>query len=286
MALTSRRPAGQRGNGPGEFQGISGSLAGAPATRSWCSDLFARRLTSSPTPGSSAGPLRWAARQVSPSRRVGDSLRHSRPGLFADGRVLAMRAGFSGQRREPGRLSRLGRLRPVHRRGRRPRHRGSILRVSRWTQVTMSFGDRTFNAPSPVPLGRNTIVARPRAPVHRREERRLGNRRAFRFEDTCSGSFGSRSLPVPITAENQTAHRRRRGGDRGPADAAIDATPDQAADDRPGEGDVYPKTFPFIASVLPASDGTLWVYEQGTPGDERSGSSPCFDSDRRFPRAG
>jgi hypothetical protein len=76
--------------------------------------------------------------------------------------------------------------------------------------------------------------------------------------------------PRPITPEDQTAHRRvtRQAIEDQPMLRGMPPQIKQQMFDRV-EKAIYPKQFPFIVSIAEASDGSIWVYEQATPGDER-----------------
>lgn len=258
--------AGQRGNGPGEYQGFGGLWLGT-GDSVLVSDLIARRLTILSDSGKLGRSFSLGGQAGVPMPQGGRFSFALPAGTFRDGHLLAMQQGFRVNDATPG-AYRDSADYLVYTSG------GVVLdTVGRFPgiemeQMTMTFGGRTFSAPSPVPLGKNTIaaVAGDRFVVAKND--------AWEMEVRSASGQLQRIVrlhvnPRPITADDQTAHRKvtLQAMEDQPMLRSMPSQIKQQMNDRVNHA-VYPKTFPFIAGILPATDGSLWVYEQATPGDE------------------
>jgi hypothetical protein len=259
--------AGAKGSGPGEYQAVAG-LYRFPGDSVLVSDFLQRRLTVLSDSGqlgrsfSLGGETGFAMPQ-------GGRVSFAMPaGAFPDGRVLAFAQSFrvndatTGAYRDSADyivyspsgalLDTLGRFPGIE-----------------MEQVTMTMGNQSFSAPSPVPLGKTTALA-----VLDNEVLFTMNR-AWEIEQRTADGRLTRIIrldvaPRPVSSEDEAAHRdvMRQAVEDQPM---LRGMPDQIKKqmyDRVNNA-TYPKTFPFIVSIERGGDGTIWVYEQGKPGDER-----------------
>ncbi|HET9514187.1 MAG TPA: hypothetical protein VFO95_09665, partial [Gemmatimonadales bacterium] len=136
-------------------------------------------------------------------------------------------------------------------------------------QIPITFGPQSFKAPSPVPLGRNTMVAIQDDRVI------LGTNDSWELQVRGQDGTLRRLIrvaqePRPISPEQVTTHRQesRKLIENQPMMRNVPEQVRKQFYDRIEQAK-YPETFPFIEGILAANDGTLWVHEQGDPGDER-----------------
>ncbi len=259
--------AGQRGNGPGEFQGIGG-LFSLPGDSVLVSDLIQRRLTVLSDSGKlgRAFSLGGEAGMNMPS---GGRFSWAMPaGTFSDGRAMAFSQSFRINDANPG-AYRDSADYVVYSSG-----GVAIDTVGRFPgiemeQVPYTFGGQTFNAPTPVALGKTTALA------IARDRLLIAKNEAWEIEDhsidgTLVRLIRLRMDPRSITPEDEAANRQvsREFVENQPMLRSMPPQIKQQMLDRV-EKAPYPRTLPFIASLQAAPDGTLWVYEQARPGDEQ-----------------
>lgn len=260
--------AGQRGSGPGEYQGIGGLWVSA-GDSVLVSDLMQRRLTVISDSGGFGRTFALGG-EAGVMMPQGGRVSFALPtGAFADGRVLALSQAFRVNDARQG-AYRDSADYIVYAPG------GAVAdTVGRFPgiemeQMTMSFAGRSFNAPSPVPLGRNTIaaVARDHFLVAKNDAWEIEVRAA---DGTLRRLIRLDSPPREITETDKAAHRQAQK-DAIEDQPMLRGMPAQLKDQMMSrvENASYPKTFPFIVSILTAPDGTIWVHEQGTPGNETS----------------
>jgi len=258
---------GGKGNGPGEFQGIGGIW---PTTGDsiLVPDFFLRRLSMLSDSGQ-LGRTFSLGGQAGMTLPTGGRFSFAIPaGVLSDGRVMAFEQAFRIDNATPGAyrdsadyvmyssagvvLDTVGRFPGVE-----------------MTQVAMRFSGRTFNAPSPVPLGKTTPATPAGSGFY------LAKNDAWEIEQHSASGELQRLIrlavtPRPVTPEDIAKHRRvtLEAIDDQPMLRSMPPQIKQQMVDHV-EKATYPATFPFIASITRGSDGTLWVYEQATPGDER-----------------
>jgi len=259
--------AGRRGNGPGEFQGIAGMWR-TNGDSILISDVFLRRLTLLSDSGA-LGRTFSLGGVAGVTLPQGGRVNFGIPaGPLSDGRIMAFEQAYRldnavlGVYRDSANYilySSAGTV--VDTLGRFP---GPEME-----QVTMTFGDRSFNAPSPVPLGKTTVGT----PAGGRFF--VAMNEAWEIEvHSASGALQRiirlAASPRPITAEDQAAHRRvtREAIEDQPMLRGMPPQIKQQMFDRVDKA-TYPKQFPFIVSITNATDGSIWVYEQATPGVEQ-----------------
>jgi hypothetical protein len=265
---THLKSSGARGSGPGEYQGIGGFwlLSGDSVL---VLDLFVRRLTVLDDSGKVGRTFSLGGETGFNVPGEGGRMSFAMPlGVFGNGSVLGVMQSFSlsDQRQGAFRDSVT-----YIRYGRDGSARDTVGRVPgmQMETVAMTFGPQSFSAPSPVPLGKNTIVAVAGSGFL------LAKNDAWEIElHDSAGSLQRlirvRQEPRRISPEQVTAHReqtRRQMEDQ----PMMRNVPDQIRKQITARIDQasYPDVFPYIEAMLPAADGMLWVHEQGNPGDER-----------------
>jgi hypothetical protein len=148
-------------------------------------------------------------------------------------------------------------------------------------QMTLTFGGRSFPSPSPVPLGRMTVVAARGAAVF------VATNQTWEIEE--HGTDGSlvriirlAVTPVAITEADIETHREEQLElvEGLPELRAVPSDLKKQITDRM-KTTKYPATLPFIAGMLTGSDGSLWVQEVVRPGEPRQ-QYAVFDSTGGF----
>ena len=265
---THLRTTGTRGSGPGEFQGIMGFYP-VPGDSVMVMDLMVRRLTVLDDSGNVGRTFSLGGETGAPTPGEGGRMSMSIPaGVFSDGTILGVLMPFRMNDERKGayrdsmtyiRYGPDGGARDTL--GRQP---GLEME-----QVTMTFGQQRFSAPTPVPLGKNTIAAVEAAQVLVA----MNDRWEVQVYDQAGALkrlIRVAQAPRPITPEQVAAHRAwtKEQMENQPM---VRGLPDQfrkQMTDRIDQAS-YPSQFPFIEAILPGGDGTIWVQEQGDPGDER-----------------
>lgn len=258
---------GRQGTGPGEYQAIAGLWLGANDSL-LVADVAAQRLTILDDQGELARSFSLGGRsgfQVPTNGRMSIAFP---VGWFADGSVLGMEQGF---RINDGREGRYRDTVTLVRYGPDGAAGDTIARAPgvEMEQIPLTFGGRTTAAPSPVPLGRSTVVAVAGDRAY------LGENDAWRIE--VRGADGrlrrivrTDARPTPVTPADQEADRQQRL-------EQLSATPQFRS--LPAEIKTqfearirnarYPETLPFLGAMLPAADGNLWIEEVVGPSQEQ-----------------
>jgi hypothetical protein len=259
--------SGGKGSGPGEYQGLGG-MWHFPGDSVVVSDIMLRRLTVLSDSGqigrsfSLGGEAGFAMPQ-------GGRFSFAMPGgTLPDGRVLAVAQAFRVGDARTGAYRDSADYIVYSNTGSAPDTIGRFPAIE-MEQVTMTMGNQSFSAPSPVPLGKTTPTAL------------VGNDLFISMNDAWEieqrGADGTleriirlNAPPRPVSADAEAAHREvmRQAIEDQPMLRGMPAQIKQQMFDRVDKA-VYPGTFPFIVSIESGGDGTTWVYEQGDPGDER-----------------
>ena len=258
---------GNRGSGPGEYQGIGG-LWRLPGDSVLVSDLILRRLTVLSDSGK-LGRIFSLGGEAGIAMPQGGRFSFALPaGTLPDGRILAFAQGFRIDGAPTG-VYRDSADYIIY------SSTGTALdTIARFPgiemeQVTMTMGTQSFSAPSPVPLGKTN----PGAIVH--DDFLITTNEAWEIEQHAADGKLERIIrlnvaPRPISPEDVSAHRKvmlQAIEDQPMLRGMPDQIKQQMVDRV--EKATYPKTFPFIVGIDAGADGTIWVYEQGKPGMEQ-----------------
>ena len=259
-----QRSTGRAGSGPGEFQNMTGIWLG-PGDSLMVLDVMVRRLSVMDKDGafSRALSLGGAGGGFVP---VDGKVDFAIPvAWLKDGSMLGMSQSFTvGQARSGVYRDSV----TVIHYGPDGAARDTVGRFpgTETEQVPLSMAGRSFPAPLPVPLGRQTVGA-----AHGdRYYVALNNS----WEIEVRGADGAlkqliraRVTPVPITEADQAAHRKEQAElmmgvpmMRNMPEALktqLTAHIDQAK---------YPATLPYFAGLLVDEDGNLWAQEVPKPG--------------------
>ena len=257
---------GGKGSGPGEYQGIAG-LYRLPGDSVMVSDFFLRRSTVLSDSGR-LGRMFSLGGQAGMAMPQGGRVSFGLPaGTFPDGRVLAFAQSFRVNDPTPGAYRDSADYIVYSSSGAVVDTIGRFPGIE-MEQVTMTMGNQTFNAPSPVPLGKTTAVAilKDDVLITMNDAWEIEQRSA---DGTLRRVIRLRVTPRPVSPEDQAAHREvtRQAVEDQPM---LRGMPDQIKKqmmDRVNNA-TYPKTFPFIVGMDAGGDGNIWVFEQGAPGNE------------------
>jgi hypothetical protein len=259
---------GRPGAGPGEFQ-MLGGLWRSAGDSLLAADMMLQRLAVISPAGTFVRNFSLGGQSGLPMPTGGQFGFAIPVGRLADGSVIGMRMSFRVQ--GSGSESSYRDTVALVRYGPDGVARDTVGRFPgvEMTQTPLTFGGQTVSTPSPVPLGRQTVVG-------------VGEDRVFvamnlGWEVEVRSPAGTLErlirLPspaVPITEAEIAIHRKEQI-------ALLEATPQMRAVP-PAIKDQfltrvnnakYPATLPFIAGLFPVSDGTLWVEEVTRPGAER-----------------
>jgi hypothetical protein len=258
---------GRAGAGPGEFQSITGLWRG-PGDSLLVSDMMLQRLTVlDPAAGFVRSFSLGGQSGFAPSQRgqVGMAFPQGR---LADGTVIGMRMAFGiNDQREGNVRDTIALIRY----GADGAAKDTLAKFPgiEMTQMAMTFGNQTVNAPTPVPLGRNTIfgVAADRFFVATNERWEVEARNP---DGSLQRLIRVASEPTPVTEAAIAAHRLEQieQMEGAPQFRSIPEQFKKQFVDRINTAK-YPPTMPWIAGLFPVSDGSLWVEEQIVPGNEQ-----------------
>jgi hypothetical protein len=273
------RTTGRTGGGPGEYQNIAGILLG-PGDSLLVLEPVARRLSvldhdANFVRAISLGGQGGQFVPINGKLEVAMAV-----GWLADGSVVGLSQAFAinSPRQGPYRDS----LTAI-RYGPDGAVRDTLGRIPgiEMEQITMTMGAQSFSAPTPVPLGKQTVTA-------------VGANRIYvaqnnSWEIEIRGADGTLHslLRSPIQASRLTpadiaAHRKEQL-------AAIEAQPmmrnvpeaiKQQITSRVEQAK-YPETMPFFAALLVDPEGNLWAQES-TPPAEKSQRFAVVDSTGRL----
>lgn len=259
--------SGRPGSGPGEFQGLTGLWRG-PADSILAGDMMLMRMTMlGPTGGFVRTFTLGGQGGITPPANGQFGLAIP-VGRMADGSVVGMRVSFNLQQQTQGnyrdsmvvlRYAPDGLVRDTV---------AKVLGVE-MTQVSMTFDGQTMATPSPVPLGRQTVIGV--------GDDRLYFAQNIRWEVEVRSPGGSLERLIrldspdrPIGEAEIAAHKQEQI-DLLESLPQMRGVPQQMKDQffaRVNEAK-YPATLPWIAGLFPVSDGNLWVEEVIRPGEER-----------------
>ncbi len=258
---------GRQGTGPGEYQSMTGMWLGSNDSL-LIADVASQRLTILDGRGELARTFSLggvSGIQVPTGGRM--SLAFP-TGWFSDGSVLGMQMGFrindqrEGAYRDTVTLVRYGSDGAT---------RDTVTQMPgvEMEQLPLTIGNRTVATPNPVPLGKTPVMA------VAGERVLVSDNDAWRVEVRGPDGVLHRVIrvdakPQPITDADKTAHRKQQL-DQVAATPQLRALPAQLQEQFKSriENAKYPETLPFLGSIVPAADGTLWVEEVVGPSRER-----------------
>jgi 6-bladed beta-propeller len=258
---------GRQGTGPGEYQTITGMWLGSNDSL-LIADVASQRLTVLDGRGELARTFSLggvSGIQVPTGGRM--SLAFP-TGWFRDGSVLGMQMGFrindqrQGAYRDTVTLVRYGPDGAA---------RDTVTQMPgvEMEQLPLTIGNRTAATPNPVPLGKTPVM------TVAGERVLVSDNDAWRVEVRGSDGALRRIIrvdakPQPITAADKAANRKQQL-DQLAATPQLRALPAQLQDQFKSriENAKYPETLPFLGSIVPAADGTVWVEEVVGPSTER-----------------
>ena len=271
--------SGRDGSGPGEYRMLAGIWRG-PGDSLLVSDFLARRISILDHDAKFARSfsLGGAAGAMIPTN---GRLEFAVPqGWFADGSIVGVTMSFvMNQAREGSYRDTVSALRY----GPDGAVRDTIARFpgAEMEQMTLSMGGQSFSAPTPVPLGRQSVSTA------------QGDR--FYLAQNSSWEIEVRQLdgkllrlirlkaePRPLTAADIAMHRKAQLDqveaipmmrNMPPAfKAQLTARIEQAR---------YPAALPFVAALLIDSEGNVWAQEVTPPGVDAA-SYAVFDATGRM----
>lgn len=265
-AGTQIHASGRVGSGPGEYQMLAGIWRG-PGDSLLVSDFLARRVSvldrdanfaRSFSLGGSTGGL------VPTNGRIEFAVPQ---GWFADGSVVGVTMSFvMNQAREGAYRDTVSALRY----GPDGAVRDTIARFpgAEMEQMTMSMGGQSFSAPSPVPLGRQSVSTAQGDLFY------LAQNIAWEIEVRRLDGKLVRLIRVNAKARRLTpadiATHRKAQLDQIAAMPAMRSLPEAFKSQLTAriEQAKYPATLPFLGALLIDSEGNLWAQEVTPPGDK------------------
>jgi len=145
-------------------------------------------------------------------------------------------------------------------------------------QITLSFAGRSLPTPSPVPLGRNTMVG------NRGDHVFVATNDSWEIREIGPDGATVRLIrvaesPVQLTDADVEAGRAQQLEQLEGIPQLRSVPPELKEQMMKSVQEVeYPKTLPFVAGILSGPDRTLWVREMVRPGDH-PGRLAVFDAD-------
>ena len=250
--------AGRKGSGPGEYQAMAGFFPFGGDSLI-VADMMTRRMTVLTPAGDMA---RTYALGGSGGMQVGErSVSLAIPvGVFPDGTVLAMAQAFrvnqgpTGVYRDTAAYVTFGPDGATL---------DTVMRMPGidMEQVVMNFQGREFTAPSPVPLGRISMVAARAGWIAAARN----DRYEIELHDRAGGLKKLVRVlvdPTPVTEADQAAHRKEQleALANAPGMAAVPEPLKEQMRKRIAEAK-YPATYPYVLDMRFDPDGTLWAAE-------------------------
>ena len=255
---------GRKGQGPGEFQ-MPGGRWPVVGDSLLVFDALARRVTVIAPDGTTPRTYPLGGVTGAPIPVDGRVSMALPVGWFRDGGILGMEQTFrindprSEAYRDTVSYLRFGPDGLV---------KDTVARLPglEMTPMALSFGGQTFNTPSPVPLGRNTVVAGRDSTVY------LATNDAYQIEVRGLDGKVQRlirmlSSPVPITAADQDAHRKEtlEEFESGPTAGLVPGPMKEQINKHIAEA-AYPSHFAPLVEMRFDADGFLWAQESPRPG--------------------
>jgi len=271
--------SGRAGSGPGEYQMLAGIWRG-PGDSLLVSDFLARRVTVLDKDATFVRSFSLGG-NTGAMVPTGGRFEFALPqGWLADGSVVGVTMSFVlNQTREGRYRDTVSALRY----GPDGAVRDTIARFpgAEMEQMTMSMGGQSFSAPTPVPLGRQSVST-----VHG-DRFYLAQNNAWEVEVREADGNLVRLIRVdagarPLTPADIAAHRKAQLDQiegipmmRNMPEAFKKQLTDRI------EQAKYPATLPFVAALLIDSESNLWAQEVTPPGDARASYS-VFDGSGRL----
>jgi len=255
--------SGRAGDGPGEYRALFGVWVGAGD--SLLAFDFTRQSLSVLAPGGEFVRLITIGSQSLGDAATTGRFTFAQPtGVLGDGSILATQQitaitqaqlGISRDTRSLIRFAPDGSLLDTV----------AVVPGPETEYLPLAVDGQTMNAPTPVPFGRNTIVAAGRAGVF------VARNDGFEVE-VRSGDGALRRIirvqgdPAPVTDAEAEIHRKslREQMQTGGLDR-LPAAMKQSFLDRIDNAS-YPATYTWIEAIIPGGDGTIWVQSVQRPG--------------------
>lgn len=257
--------SGRTGDGPGEYRALFGVWVGAGD--SLLAFDFTRQSLSVLSPGGEFVRLiTIGSRSLGEAATTGRFTFAQPTGVLGDGSILATQQITAITQAQQG-ISRdtrsLLRFAPD----------GSLLDTvavvpgPETEYLPLTVDGRTMNVPTPVPFGRNTVVAAGSSEVF------VARNDGFEVE-VREGDGSLRRLirvqgdPVPVTDAEAEIHRESQREQM--QTSALDRLPAAMKEsflDRIDKAK-YPATYPWIEAIIPGGDGTIWVQSIQRPGTD------------------
>lgn len=265
-----RSSTGRMGAGPGEFQAIT-AMWRSPADSLVVLDVGLRRLTMIGADGGVGHIFSLGGVGGAMMPGADGSMSLAIPaGMLADGSLIGADYAF---RINDAREGSFRDSIPVIRYGADGAVRDTVARVPgvEMEMMTMSFGGQSFASPSPVMLGRNTIVAaagdRFYLALNERWEVEVRSP-----DGTLTALYRVADAARPLSAADIAAHREEQienlDAQLGLAGASVPPQIREQMVERIHNAR-YPPALPFVANMLVDQTGHLWVQEVPVPGDQR-----------------
>jgi hypothetical protein len=274
-----QRSSGREGNGPGEYTNVTGIWLG-PGDSVAVFDVFVRRVTvlddtgavgrsvSLGEAGTAFMPVDGRLAFAIPQAWLGDG------SFVAQAQVFAVGQARAGVYRDSISLLRYGPDGAV--RDTLGRYPGIEME-----QMTLKMGERSFPAPQPIPLGRQTVTAAGAGRFY------VGRNDGWEIE--VRGMDGSLQqlvrtafTPASITPAEVAEHRKQTV-EQMEAVPQIRNLPDALKKQFTAriEQVKYPDTYPVFAAFLLDPEGNLWAQEV-TPPSQKAQRYAVIDSTGRF----
>ncbi len=257
--------SGRAGDGPGEYRALFGLWVGT--ADSLLAFDFTRQSLSVLTPSGDFVRLITIGSQASAATVRSGGFAFAQPtGVLGDGSILAARQISTIAQAQQG-ISRdtlsLIRFAPD----------ASVLDTvtvalgPEMEYLPLTVNGQSMNTPTPVPFGRNTIVAAGSSGVF--------VARNDRFEIEVRGADGTvrrivRVKGDPVSISNTEAETHRTSLREQMLTGGLDRLPESIQQQFLQRIDKasYPATYPWIESIIPGANGTIWVQTVQRPGTE------------------
>lgn len=265
---THRLTSGRSGAGPGEFQMIVGMWR-SPADSLVVLDIAIQRLTVLSPEGQYSHSFSLGGMGGAMMPGADGSVSMAIPaGMFDDGSLIGMANTFRiGEAREGSFRDPL----PLVRYGADGAIRDTVATVPgiEMEMMTMSFSGQSFSSPTPVSLGKQTVV------VARDSRLFVATNEAWEVQERQADGALRRMIrlqtPVRALSADLIAAHRAEQLELINNQPMMSQAPQEIRDqitERINSAP-YPATIPFVANMLVDDAGYLWVQEVPLPGDLR-----------------